>query len=294
MVRDTHIYEAGSTAIICHGKFITVVLVRLFTVYFWMTWWVAAFSFSSLKMLISHLGLSAQYISLREILIGGVQYRLTIQGDVEAQGSLAQLVQRRNGVGVKLNLLEVLADARGRDRLGDDGVAADLRPGEDDLRGRHGLALGGGQALGDGLDLGRGDQQRQAQRVVAKGRVGREHDALLGEVLDQRQVGQARVALDLVDGGDDARLGDDGLELRWEFSMGGLRLVGGQRLTCSMEKLETPIERALVLGSLVTAMKLVRILAVEQKTVEARTLPGGTDGNTTVQLDNGALGGGRG
>lgn len=61
-----------------------------------------------------------------------------------------------------------------------------------------------------------------------------------------------------------------------------------------MEKLETPIERALVLGSLVTAERRVRILTVEENIVAEYTLPGGTDGNITVQLDIGAVGSGLG
>lgn len=63
----------------------------------------------------------------------------------------------------QLDLLEVLLDARCGDRLGDDGVAADLGPGKDDL--------GGGRLVG-GCDLLNGvvlDEQRQAEHVVAEG-----------------------------------------------------------------------------------------------------------------------------
>lgn len=92
-------------------------------------------------------------------------------------------------------------------------MAAQLRPCEDDLGGRDRLALGLGQALRNRLDLGRVDQQRQAPGVVAKGRVRRDQDVLLGGVLDELGVGDAWVTLDLVDGGDDASVLDDGLEL---------------------------------------------------------------------------------
>lgn len=135
------------------------------------------------------------------------------RGDVEALGLLAELAELLDGLGVKLNLLEVLTDARGGDGLGDDEVAVEGRPGEDDLGGGDGLALGGAEALGDGLDLGDVDEEGEAPGVVAKGGVGGQDDALLLEVCDELGVGEARVALDLVDGGDDAGVLDDGLEL---------------------------------------------------------------------------------
>ena len=138
---------------------------------------------------------------------------LTGRRDVEALRRLAELVDGLDGLVVELDLLEVLADARRGDGFWDDAVAADLGPGEDDLGGGDGLALDLGQAVGDGLDLGDGDQQRQAERVVAERRVGGDEDVLLGAVLDQRVVGDARVALDLVDGGHDAGGFDDVLEL---------------------------------------------------------------------------------
>lgn len=140
---------------------------------------------------------------------------LTVVRNVESVGLLAQLVEGGNGLVVQVDLLEVLGDAGQGDGLGDDGVAADLGPGEDDLGGGDGLALLLGQVLGDGLDLVRVDEQREALGVVAKGGVGGDDDALLGGVVDQGVVGQTGVALDLVDGGDDAGGLDDGLEL-WE------------------------------------------------------------------------------
>lgn len=138
---------------------------------------------------------------------------LTAGGDVEPLRLLAELVHGLHGLVVELDLLEVLADARRRDRLGDDAVAAELRPGQHDLGARDRLARGLGKALGDGLRLGHADQQRQAEAVVAEGRVGGDVDALLRGVLDELGLGVARVALDLVDSGDDARLLDQVLEL---------------------------------------------------------------------------------
>lgn len=87
-------------------------------------------------------------------------------------------------------------------------MAADLGPGEDDL------GAGGVVLLGDGLDGGVGDEQGQAEAVVTEGRVGGDVDALLLGVGDQGVVlVEARVALDLVDRGDDARGLADGLEV---------------------------------------------------------------------------------
>jgi hypothetical protein len=139
--------------------------------------------------------------------------RLTVEGNVEAVGGLAELVQRSKSLVVQLDLLEVLGNARNGDGLGDDGVAADLGPGEDDLGGGDGLALLLGQVLGDGLDLLGVDEQREALGVVAKGRVGGDDDALLGAVVDQGQVGETGVALDLVGSGDNAGGLNGSLEL---------------------------------------------------------------------------------
>lgn len=183
--------------------------------------------------------------------------RLTVEGNVEAVRGLAKLVQRSNSLVIQVNLLEVLGNASLGDRLGDDGVAANLGPGEDDLGGGDGLALLLGQVLGDGLDLVGVDEQRDALGVVAKGGVGGDDDALLGAVLDQGRVGETRVALDLVGGGDDAGGRDNGLELYFYVSY---LIVGvseaSERRTCSMVKLETPTARALDLGSSVMAFQV--------------------------------------
>lgn len=74
-------------------------------------------------------------------------------------------------------------------------MAADLGPGQHDLR------AGGVVLLGDGLDGGVSDEQGQAEAVVAEGRVGGNVDALLLGVGDEGVVlVQSWVALDLVDG----------------------------------------------------------------------------------------------
>jgi hypothetical protein len=174
-------------------------------------------------MLMSHLGESARIgtVSIpgtwkyRKKDVGGL---LTSPGDVVALGRLANLVNGLDGLVVELDLLEVGANARGGDRLGDDAAsagrgAADLGPGEDDLGGGDLLALGLGEALGDGLDLGGVDEEGQAEAVVAKGRVGGDVDVLGVAVGEEVLLGQLGVALDLVDGGDDTGVLDDGLDL---------------------------------------------------------------------------------
>lgn len=67
---------------------------------------------------------------------------------------------------IQLNLLEVLRNARGSYRLGDDRVAADLAPCEDDLRRSNTLLLG------DGLDLRTSNDEGQVEEVVTEGGVG--------------------------------------------------------------------------------------------------------------------------
>lgn len=51
-------------------------------------------------------------------------------GDVVASPILAQGADLLHLLGQQLDLLEVVANARGSDRLGDDTVATDLRPGK--------------------------------------------------------------------------------------------------------------------------------------------------------------------
>lgn len=141
-----------------------------------------------------------------------MSWQLTCCGHVEAMGLLAELGQLINGLLVNLGLLEVGGDTAGGDALGDDTVAANLAPGEDELSG------GDAETVGDLLDLVGVDEQRHANVVVAKGRVGSQVNALLGAVLDELGLGETGVALDLVDGGGDAGLLDENVDL-WELSV---------------------------------------------------------------------------
>ena len=128
-------------------------------------------------------------------------------------------------LGGELDLLEVGGDTSGSDGLGDDTVATDLGPGEDDLGGGDLLAETLAGLLGDGLDLGAGDEEGLADHVVAEGGVGGDVDALLLAVLDQLGALEDGVTLDLVGGGDDAGSVDDGLELEQGISVSMFTLV---------------------------------------------------------------------
>jgi hypothetical protein len=128
--------------------------------------------------------------------------------DVEAARLvLADLLNLLEVVVGELDLLEVVADAAGSDGLGDDGVTANLGPGEDDLCG------GGTDAVGDLLDGLVGDEQGLTDHVVTEGRVLGDVDTLLTHPLDEVGLEEARVALDLVGGGCDASLVDQSLEV---------------------------------------------------------------------------------
>lgn len=84
-------------------------------------------------------------------------------GDVETTGLvLANALDLLKVLAGKLNLLEVLLDARGSDGLGDDGVSADLSPGKDDLGGS-GLVL-----LSDLLDDVVLNEKRETKHVVSE------------------------------------------------------------------------------------------------------------------------------
>ena len=89
--------------------------------------------------------------------------------NVEATRHLADSSDLSDLLGGKVDLLEVLNDTVGSDRLGNDAVATNLRPVEDDLSGGDGLAGALGSLLGDFLDLGAGYQQRHANHVVTEG-----------------------------------------------------------------------------------------------------------------------------
>ena len=80
--------------------------------------------------------------------------------------------QRRNLgnlISGELDLLEVVLDAGLSDALGDDGVAADLGPGENDVGACDGAAETFGGGFGDGFDFGAGDEEGFADHVVAEG-----------------------------------------------------------------------------------------------------------------------------
>jgi hypothetical protein len=139
---------------------------------------------------------------------------LTSGGNVEALGGLAKLLQVLNGLFIKLNLLEVLADARRSDRLGDDGVVAEDRPGYNDLGSSNSLALSSAKTVGDSLHLGSVDKERDIPAIVAESGVCSEDDVLLGAVFNQGEVGDARVTLNLVNGRDHACGSNDAFELR--------------------------------------------------------------------------------
>lgn len=84
-------------------------------------------------------------------------------GDVETTGLvLADALDLLKVLAGKLNLLEVLLDARGSDGLGDNGVAANLGPGKDDLGGS-GLVL-----LSDLLDDVVLNEKRETKHVVSE------------------------------------------------------------------------------------------------------------------------------
>jgi hypothetical protein len=156
------------------------------------------------------------HLSATRSLPGRKRTKLTCVWNVEASLVLANLLHSRDGLVVQLNLLEVGLDARGSDGLGDDAVATDLGPGENDLGTSDGLAKLLGETLGRGDDVGVGDEEGLADAVVSKGRVGGDVDVLLLAVLDVFFLLEAGVSLDLVDGGNNARVGDNGIELAGE------------------------------------------------------------------------------
>lgn len=120
---------------------------------------------------------------------------------------LADLLNLLKVVLGDLDLLEVVADTAGGDGLGDDRVATDLGPGEDDLSGA------GVEALSDLLDDLVLDEERLADHVVAESRVLGDVDALLAAPLDELGLKETRVALNLVGGGDDTSGVDQSLEV---------------------------------------------------------------------------------
>ena len=89
--------------------------------------------------------------------------------NVVAPAVLAQSADLLHLLGGKLDLLEVIADARRGDRLGDDTVATNLRPGEDDVGGSDVLAGALRDSLGNLLDLRAGNEEGDVEHVVTEG-----------------------------------------------------------------------------------------------------------------------------
>lgn len=106
--------------------------------------------------------LLAKHVNVPPRLVGRVRSVVPARG-------LAQLADLFHLFRHELNLLEVLDNAVWRDRLGDDAVAAHLRPGQDDLRGGDGLAQTLRGAVGDLFDLVAVDEQGLSDHVVTKG-----------------------------------------------------------------------------------------------------------------------------
>lgn len=171
---------------------------------------VAACSSGSLKMLISQRGLSVR-LSANTVATGISRVKLTscVRHVISPPSLvlLTHLFDSSNIFRAQLNLLEILPDPGRRHALGDDGVAANLAPSQNDL------CRGSADLIGNRLDLGAGDEQRDIEEVVAKGRVGGNMDILLLCKSDELLGAENRVTLDLVDGGDDAGLLDEGLEV---------------------------------------------------------------------------------
>lgn len=128
--------------------------------------------------------------------------------DVEAAGLvLANLLDLLEVLVGELDLLEVVANAAGGDGLGNDRVAANLSPGEDDL------CRGGTDTVGDLLDGLVVDEQGLTDHVVTESRVLGDVDTLLAHPLDEVGLEEARVTLDLVGGRCDTSLVNQSLEV---------------------------------------------------------------------------------
>ena len=133
--------------------------------------------------------------------------------DIVPPRGIPQLTDLLHLVVREINLLEVLDNPVRRDRLGDNAVVADLRPGQDDLRRRDCAAGTLRRRVGDFFDFVACDEQRLTDHVVAKGRVRRDVDALLVAVVDECVRAQQRVTFDLVGCGNHVGSLDNGLQL---------------------------------------------------------------------------------
>ena len=119
---------------------------------------------------------------------------------------IGEFLNSSNVLLIQLNLLEVLRNPRWRDRLGDDRVATDLAPSQNDLRRRSALLLS------NSLDLWARDEEWDVEEVVAKGRVGGDVNVLLLRVGDELLAGKDRVPFNLKGTGHDIGFLDQGLQ----------------------------------------------------------------------------------
>lgn len=115
---------------------------------------------------------------------------------------IRELLDRGDILLVQFDLLEVLRNARWRDRLWNHRVTANLTPCQNHLC--RGCAL----LLGNGLYLRTGNEQRDVEEVVTKGRVRRDVDVLFFGILNQLLARKDWMALNLVDRGHEIRLFD--------------------------------------------------------------------------------------
>jgi len=120
---------------------------------------------------------------------------------------IGELLNSSNVLLIELDLLEVLSNPGGGDRLGNDGVSADLAPGKDDLSGCSSLFLS------NSLDLRASDEEGNVEEVVAESRVGGDVDVLLLGVGNELLARKNGVALDLVDSGNEVCLLNQSLEV---------------------------------------------------------------------------------
>ena len=120
---------------------------------------------------------------------------------------IRELLDSSDIIFAKFDLLEVLCNPGGGNRLGDDRVTADLAPGQNDLSGCSALILG------YGLDLRTCDEERDVKEVVAEGRVGGDVDVLLLGVGDELLARKDGVTLDLVNSRNEVGLLDQSFEV---------------------------------------------------------------------------------
>jgi hypothetical protein len=120
---------------------------------------------------------------------------------------IRELLDSSNILFTELDLLEVLGDPGWSDRLGNNRVAANLTPSQDDLSRCSALLLS------NSLDLRTSDEEGNVEEVVTESGVSGNVDVLLLCVSDKLFAGKDGVALDLVDGGNEVGLLNQSLEV---------------------------------------------------------------------------------